>query len=460
MKKFIFSHFHRFFFLPLLVLIMTIFSSGCQKEVTDNPTNYPPANTEFEKSGVVLERMALEYNFHIPSNGLKDSEVLTMYKAKMATLSDADQKELITLFDNFLVQERKKFSVPVLGAKSMETILSEGTVDDGFGIAVTTEGNKVYVGARNVQKVFEYEKTGGLYVLTNEIIPEGPSKDFGFTISVSGSWMAVGAPEFGPPYPSGAGKVFMFKKQGGNWVQKSILYGPSGDYNFGGDGLVLKGNTLAAVSRHSESPPASNITIFKGSGNTWVDESLLMSPGYAFFSIDMNSGANRIAGTGAYNGSLASVRAVIFSKSGGTWVQDDEVIIPPSGPGSIGIPRDIALDNNTIVLTAIIPGDTHWVISKTGNNWSVSGNLIIPATALGSRLAAIHGEKIVIGAANGSNPVYLFEKLGNDWSLTDTFIPGDGGSNAAMYDLSIHDNTIVSGVPGFVGTAGRAYVYD
>ena len=66
------------------------------------------------------------------------------------------------------------------------------------GRGVATSGNKVYVGSRNTQEVFEYAKNGGAYTLVSTITPSVAVKDFGHHVSVSGSWMAVSAPEYGP----------------------------------------------------------------------------------------------------------------------------------------------------------------------------------------------------------------------------------------------------------------------
>src|SRR5687767_14419121 len=133
-----------------------------------------------------------------------------------------------------------------INSRAIESILTAGVVNDEFGLSVATTGNKVYVGSRNSQKVYEYTKTGGSYELTNEITPGVPTLLFGIALSVRGNWMAVGAPVSNT---STASKVFMYQRKGNAWIQKAVLTGPATNLNFGGVRCVaLQGNTLAVTS--------------------------------------------------------------------------------------------------------------------------------------------------------------------------------------------------------------------
>lgn len=150
------------------------------------------------------------------TDGMSPAQIVQLYGELMNLLPEADRTSLIEVFQNALTQEFDFVTGAVAASRSTESIISAGIANDRFGVRAFTVGNKLYVGANNTQKVYEYSKTGGTYDLTDEITPNGASSNFGASIAVSGSWMAVGASN------STGGKVFMFKKQGNDWVQKPV----------------------------------------------------------------------------------------------------------------------------------------------------------------------------------------------------------------------------------------------
>ncbi|MEZ4848252.1 MAG: hypothetical protein R3B93_06465 [Bacteroidia bacterium] len=342
----------------------------------------------------------------------------------------------------------------------------ESPMTDLSGVA--TAGNKVYVGAHNTQEVFEYAKTGGTYNLVNTITPSVPTEDFGYNVAVSGNWLAVAAPEYGPPYPSGEGKIFMFQKQAdGSWAEHSILTAPIAGDHLGGDGIALKGDQLIATKRNFVFPsPGGDIEVFNLSGNTWISTGTIHKAGYDWVSVDMDNSGDRIIGTGAINQSFVTIFATFFVKTPSGWVEEDEVVITPPNPFSIVYPRDVAIQNGTAVLTAVIPGTIHWVLKNDGGDWSVDQELKIPADVIANRWTAMHGSNILIGvssfASYSSDKVYVFKKKGSAYNLTETLNPADEGADVIMSDLAMDGNTIVVGATRAAGTTvpGKTYVFD
>lgn len=437
-------------------LAMVLLVMSCQHK------DLPQQEVFLEPATIDVQKAVLEFNFNIPVDQMNPQQIEHKYQELMAILPADQQEALVNVFEKALSLTPANNRTAIASKKS-ETMLSNGVLNDGFGQGVATSGNKVYVGSRNTQEVFEYAKNGGAYTLVSTITPSVAVKDFGYHVSVSGSWMAVSAPEYGLPFPSGLGKVFIFKKQGNSWVEQTILSGPADEGNFGGDGLGLEGTQLAVISRGGGSPsPGGTITVFNHQANGWVQTGSIHKPGYDWFALDMDDSGNRIIGTGPVNNNIGTVRAVIFAKSGFSWAEEDEVIVTPPTPFGYAVPRDVAIDNGKAVLTALIPGNKHWLLSNNNGDWEVEQELNTSTIGFGNRWAELAGPVALIGEDGlgaPTNQVQVFRQSGGAYSYDETLKPADGGAGARIWDLAIDGNTIVLGTPGLFGP-GKAYVFD
>ena len=177
----------------------------------------------------------------------------------------------------------------------------------------------------------------------------------------------------------------------------------------------------------------------------------------------MDNGGNRIVGTGALNGSGAFIWASIFVREGSGWAFEDQVVAPF---GSGFLARDVAIHNNTVVITAVVPGNKYFVCTNNGGDWEITQELIGTSLPPQNRFVDMSEEKIVVGAASAipviSDEVQVFEKSGGTWSLTEMLTMGDNGANKRIWSVAISGNTIVAGLPGsgFTPVDGSASVFD
>lgn len=460
-NRFFLKSFHPFY---LIAFIIIIIFAGCQKDnlVKLSPEELNAAGTQ---ASVSLERIILAVNFQMETEGMSDAQILHLYAEMTGYLSEADRNSLIACARTSLTQQYQNIPGLVISNRSTESVLTTGILNDNFGVSVATVGNKVYVGANLIQKVYEYAKTGGTYELNTEISPNSPWPGFGATVSVSGSWMAVGAPRTAA---LGGGKVFMYKKQGNAWVQKAILTGPAGNNSFGGRGTGLQGNTLIVTSNKSfPAPPrpyaVSTISVFTLSGNEWSLEQELVQPGMNHSAVKLDASENRIATcSGLYN--LFSLpTSFVYVRNGTNWTLEDEVIINLPG---VGAARDVAIDGNNMLLLPIFPGTLVLVITNNAGNWELSEQLVIPAgQQFRTIYGQIEGQRLIIGSSSGNNAipdqVHVFENMGASWEMTETLIPADQGVNVIMNSIALEGNTSVMGCWGQgVLVAGKAYVFD
>ena len=121
---------------------------------------------------------------------------------------------------------------------------SDARIGDFFGRSIYLNGSMLLIGAPGVAKVYVYEKNGnGDWVETGSVIPSniGGKIDFGGTyarggyrtntIAMAGNRIVVSAyPRVDLDLRSGryatnesGGAVYVFKKEGGEWAQESVL---------------------------------------------------------------------------------------------------------------------------------------------------------------------------------------------------------------------------------------------
>ena len=97
---------------------------------------------------------------------------------------------------------------------------------------------------------------------------------FGIRLALSGDTLAVSAPyKWTPAGGNGAGVVYIFKREGDDWIQQAELFAPDGaPYDLFGNALALKGDTLAIGARAADSGGVTNsgaVYVFQRQGEEW-----------------------------------------------------------------------------------------------------------------------------------------------------------------------------------------------
>ncbi len=440
----------------LVILIGLVAVTSCQKEDLNLEENQVISEEVVTRS---LEKLILDRYFLVPTDGLTEEEILAKYNEMVSLMPEEAQTRLITSIEKARVRNQAG-PAGQLDFRTTETVLN-GT-DEDFGLAVAAANNRVYIGSPEEQKVYEYSDTRGA-VLLSEITPSVDAERFGEIVTVSGDWMAVAAPDaFGEP-----GEVFMFKKVGDNWVEQTILTGPDDETNFGTQGAVIKGNTLAVASFGVLTPfpeplIGGKISVFTRSGDDWELSATLFRPGYEWFKIDLDDSGSRIVGAAVTrDGVGVDVQSVsIFSRGRSGWAFEQEVIAPDP---DFFFPLDVVIEGNTIVFSAVLPGDRQWVFTKNGSTWEFAQELVHSGSEQPS--LDMEGNRIVISGASFDDAVpdvvYAFDKIGATYELTETFTTSDGGVDVYIRDIAINGSTIAIGCPGFEepGVPGRAYIF-
>jgi len=283
--------------------------------------------------------------------------------------------------------------------------------------------------------------------------------NFGFTVSVSGSTMVVGAPfEDSGGFNSGAAYVFV--RTGMNWTQQAYLKasnaGPGDQF---GTSVSISGDTLV-VGANREDSGATGVNgdgandsivdsgaayVFVRNGTNWTQQAYLKAsnPGtndQFGFSVAVSGdtvvvGArfedSRFPGIETDNSLTDSGAAYVFTRTGTNWSQ--QAYLKPLNPGmNFNFGWSVSVSSNTVVVgtpfessTALASGAVY-VFVRDGANWSQQAFLKEPATLAHDQLGAsvsVWGNTLIAGAnressrETNSGAACVFARAGTNWSV-------------------------------------------
>jgi hypothetical protein len=381
-----------------------------------------------------------------------------------------------------------------------ELTASDGGVGDSFGQAVAVSGSTIAVGAlyhkigSNAQQgaVYVFSNTGGGWVQTAELTAsDGAANDeFGFSVSVSGGTIAVGARSHKVGSNTQQGAVYVFSNTGGGWAQTAELTASDGAANDEfGNSVSVSGSTIAVgAANHTVGSDTGQgaVYVFSNTGGGWAQSAALTASDGAAndefgYSVSVSGGTIAVGAPSHQVGPTVGQGAVyVFSNASGGWPQTAELTASDTAAGGrLGL--SVSVSGSTIAAGGAIhqvSSDTYvavvYVFSNAAGGWAQSAELTPSDGSAGQGFGysvSVSGSTIGMGAPShqlGSNisagAVYVFSDAGGGWVQTDEKTASDG----AAYDevgnsVSVSGGTIAAGAPGHqVGShagQGAAYVF-
>jgi hypothetical protein len=297
---------------------------------------------------------------------------------------------------------------------------------------------------------------------------------FGFSVAISGDTMVVGARDedsnqttitngdtaSGNNSAASAGAVYVYTRNGANWVQQAYLKAPNGEAGDSfGRVVAISGDTVvvgvqfessnqttvtngANASANNSADRAGAAYVFVRNGTNWSQQAYLKAPNAE--EQDRFGGSVAISGdtivVGAFqedssqttitNGANASAdnsanlagSAYVFTRSGTNWTQQAFLKAPNANNGA-NFGRAVAISGDTIIVgaenersnqTTITNGDTAssntsgfgtgaaYVFTRSGTNWSQQAYLKAPNAEANDHFGesvAISGDTVVVGAS-------------------------------------------------------------
>jgi FG-GAP repeat len=316
--------------------------------------------------------------------------------------------------------------------------------------------------------------------------PAAPGAELGYAVALSGHTLVAGAPFGDGASPgSGSGAAYVYARAGdGSWVLQARLVAPDGALaDRFGYSVSISGDTVLVGAPYHDPAAGSNAGaayVFERSGGTWTLQQELTASDAASgdgFGYGVTVSGDLLAVGAVFDdtaGGADAGSAYVFARAGGTWVEEQKLVAPDARPVDYMTYR-LSLSGDTLVAggdgidtTAGTNAGAAYVFVRSGNGtWSLQQKLTAPDGAAFDYFAnvSISGDTIVVGA-DGAGPgaAYVFVRAGGGWTLQQKLVPSDGaGIDSFSWWTSLSGNTVVFGSPWAnlpnAPVAGAAYVF-
>ena len=335
-------------------------------------------------------------------------------------------------------------------------VASDRTVGDGFGKSVSISGDTFVVGAdganpdglANAGTAYVYVREGTSWVeqakLTASDKAEGDH--FGWSVSISGDTVVVGADSADPDGLSSAGAAYVYVRSGTKWVEQA----------------KLTASNKAPLGKFGTSVSVSGDAVIVGA--PWAGSSGLERPGAAY----------------------------VYVREGTSWVEQTKLIARDEWINAY-FGESVSISGNTLVVGAGGAVDEAWgntygaayVYERKDASWVEQAKLTASDkanrnfSALGSvnfgESVSVSGRRVVVGARtsdpdglNQAGAAYVFARSGTSWFEQAKLTATDkSGSDHFGTSVSISGGTVIAGASGDKvdverlshERAGAAYVF-
>jgi uncharacterized repeat protein (TIGR01451 family) len=337
---------------------------------------------------------------------------------------------------------------------------------------------------RQIRRAFE---GSGLHVHEAQLFgppdAEGLATGFGGAVSVEQDTVAIGAFWDDGINPR-AGAAYVFVRTATTWTLQQGLWAADGvaDDRFGwsislsGDTVVV-GAPMADVAGQTDAGAA---YVFVRSGTTWTEQQKLVASDGATldqFGWKVAASGDTVA-VGAPLDDVAGQNGVgsayVFARSGTVWTEQQH-LLASDGQTDDTFGESVALGGDTAVVGArnadgvTINSGAAYVFVRAGTAWTEQQKLAASDGAAGDAFgdaSSISGDTVVVGApfdtvgpSSFAGSAYVFVRSGTTWTEQQQLAASDGSiSDAFGWSVSVSGDTVVAGAP-FDGNNGSAYLF-
>lgn len=388
----------------------------------------------------------------------------------------------------------------VVWSQQSRLTANDGKANDGFGGAVSLDGDTVVIGAERTDTIagsdagsaYVFVRSGNVWTQQTKLTANnGVAGDrFGSAVSLVGDTAIVAAPVAATSGAGEAGGAYIFSRSGTAWNQQSSLdSGDGGAYDRFGAAVSLDGDTALIGTPQDNTAGgiyAGSAYAFVRTGSNWQLQAKLQaedgSPNARFGgSVSLDSDT---AIVGAFQdntaGGEAAGSAYAFVRSNGFWTQQAKLEGDDSS-ASDSFGCSVSMKGNTAIVGARGYDSTGefntggaYVFVRTGVSWAQQARLTASdgnSDDLFGHSIALDGDTALVGAFSayveekgGVGCVYVFTRSGNSWIEQSKLTAADGAAYDYFgYSLSLEgDTALIGAVYGDTAggvNAGSAYVF-
>ena len=388
---------------------------------------------------------------------------------------------------------------------SLEAVLTpeftgDGAPQDRLANSVVLVGDTALMGTPNddtaggidAGSVYVFTRTAGLWTQQTRLTAaDGAGGDFfGFSVSMSGESVLVGAYSDDHPGFVNAGSAYVFTRSGSAWSQEQKLVAVDGlaSDQFGYS-VSLSGET-SVIGAPLDEPTGSAVGDNHGSAYTFTRSGGIWSLQQKLVAADALKGDNygfnvAISGDTALMGaptadvSSRSNSGAVYAhvRSGTTWTQQRK-FSPTDAAAEDRFGQAVALSGETALMgaffddhTGVTNGGSAYVYLRSSTTWSQQAKLVSGDVGANDRLGtavALEGNTAVLGAPDQAlaepGSAYVFTRSAGVWTQQQKLQAVDGASGERYgTSVALSGDTLLAGTPfqrsGAGEDAGSAYVY-
>ncbi len=380
-------------------------------------------------------------------------------------------------------------------AISGDTMVISAPFDDDLG----TDAGALYV----------YDLIDGVWTQTARLMAEngGEADWFARWVKIDGDLIAAGSPFFDPQQDGQAmGAVYLFQRENDGWTQIAQVT-PSDPHRGTAFGYLLdvEGDLLAvgapgeAIPEEDEEPEVGGaVYVFRRQGDDWIEVAKLKPPvpilGDDFGGEVAIEGEVIIVGSPErqVDGAFGAGTVYVFEPTAAGWEVSSELRPPSVAPlDSFGAAIDIQNGLVAVGSRADITGENSGVVylfERDAASWAAGGSIRAPiATILGADTVRgdwfgfsvnLHGDLLAVGAprrdhdtldliATGS--AYLFQRSQAGWQQVAQLLPNDAaeagqdgnfGWRVAMNDTHVVVGAWLVDTDAHGENSGAAYAFE
>ncbi len=346
---------------------------------------------------------------------------------------------------------------------------ADGAANDQLGWSVAISKSTAVVGAPgknvNAGAAYVFVRSGTAWSQQAELTAAASDR-FGTSVAISGSTVVVGA----VGNAGGTGAVYVFVRSGTAWSRRAELTAAdaaSGDAF--GFSVAISGSTMAVGAPNKNSQTGA-VYVFVHSGTAWSQQAeLTAADGAANDSFGTSvaiSGSTVVVGTPGKNSNTGA--AYVFVRSGTAWSQQAELTAADAASGdSFGF--SVAISGSMVVVGAYGKNSgigAAYVFVRSGTAWSQQAELTAADGAANDSFGfsvAISGFRVVVGTPgknSNTGAVYVFVPSGTAWSQQAELTAADAASGDIFgFSVAISGSTAVAGARNKNSFTGAAYAF-
>jgi hypothetical protein len=305
----------------------------------------------------------------------------------------------------------------------------------------------------------------------------------GWAVAVDGDTAVVSAP-LHDHQGNDSGSAYVYVRDGDAWVEKAELLpsdGQQGDHA-GQNRIALDGDTiLIGAHRHGvgDQLGMGAVYVFERNGSEWIETAKLTArdgePGDQFgVAVELDGNTAIIGANGDRNPNATRGSVYVFVREDGEWSQQARLFSAQAVEGYTGFGERLSIDGDRVAVGAFRTGfqgfdsGSAYIFEREGSTWSHQAT-ILPDDGKNRdqfSIVAIQGNTLMVGACRCHAPleggsVYVFTRIGSEWIQQQEFYPLDGEAlDGFGASVAFVGSTAVIGAPGHdTNPAGAAYLF-